>query len=140
MTFLLKTIPVIILNVLIAANEGEYSHTFADGKELYAKHCLTCHQADGSGVPGMFPPLIKTDKVLGPADTLINILICGLKGPIEVAGQAYEQEMPGVAYLTNEEIAAILTYVRSSFGNDKPPVKPEDVAKVRSKPVLSGGG
>ncbi len=133
MTFLFKTIPVVVLYLLITARGDDLSYTFEDGKELYAKHCLTCHQADGSGVPGMFPPLIKTDKVLGPADTLINILIYGLKGPVEVAGQTYEQEMPAVGYLTDDEIAVILTYVRASFGNNRPPVKADEVAKVRSK-------
>lgn len=106
--------------------------TAPDGKALYNKHCLTCHQADGSGVPGMFPPLLGTDKVLGRADSLIKILLTGLKGPLEIKGETYYQEMPAVDYLADQDIAAILTFVRSSWENKAPLIKPKDVTKVRS--------
>jgi mono/diheme cytochrome c family protein len=102
------------------------------GQNLYKKYCLTCHQADGSGVSGMFPPLIKTRKVLGPADSLIMILISGLKGPTEVDGVTYTQEMPAVKNITDEEIAEVLNYVRHSWGNKAASISARDVSKVRS--------
>ncbi|MFZ0282768.1 MAG: cytochrome c [Bacteroidales bacterium] len=133
MAILYTGIPFLALFLIFS--EGNYNDfdPEIDGRELYSKHCLTCHQADGSGVRGMFPPLIRTDKVLGREDELITIIISGLKGPLEVAGETYEQEMPAAGYLTDQEIAAILTYVRNSWGNKASPVTPTAVAKVRSQ-------
>jgi mono/diheme cytochrome c family protein len=65
-----------------------------DGKDVCAKRCLTCHQEDGSGVPGMYQPLIKSDKVPGSPEELIRIVLSGLKSPEGVSGKSYDQEMP----------------------------------------------
>lgn len=103
-----------------------------DGKALFTKHCLVCHQADGSGVPGMFPPLTGTDKVLGPADTLISILIFGINRPLEVKGVTYSQPMPALPYLKDTEIVAIINYIRTSWDNKAPAINVKDVVRVRS--------
>src|ERR1700744_5312893 len=87
------------------------------GKAIYEKHCQTCHQVDGSGAQNMIPPLIKTDYVIGNKATLIKILLNGSNGEIKVNGDIYAGEMPSKATLTNKEIAAVLTYLRKSFGN-----------------------
>jgi mono/diheme cytochrome c family protein len=79
----------------------------------------------------MFPPLIGTDKVLGPADTIIRILLTGLKGPLVVKGETYSQQMPPVNFLSDDEIAAILTYVRRNWGNNASKITPDSVAIVR---------
>jgi mono/diheme cytochrome c family protein len=71
--------------------------------------------------------------VLGAPDELIKIVLAGLKGPIEVSGKTYDQEMPPSDYLSDREIADVLTYVRSSWGNSAPPVTVKKVSTVRAK-------
>ena len=102
------------------------------GKAVYNKYCLTCHQSDGSGVPNMHPPLGPGSWVEKDPEELIAIMMKGLSGKIEVNGQEYKNFMPSHAKLTDEEIADVLTYIRSSFGNNLGPVTPEMVAKIRS--------
>lgn len=102
------------------------------GKEVYTKYCLTCHQADASGVPNMHPPLTPGSWVDKDPAELIAIMMKGLTGKIEVNGEVYKNFMPSHAQLTDEEIAHVLSYVRSSFGNNSTPVTPEMVKKIRS--------
>jgi mono/diheme cytochrome c family protein len=102
------------------------------GKEVYTKYCLTCHQADGSGVPNMHPPLTPGSWVDKEPAELIAIMMKGLTGKIEVNGEVYKNFMPSHAQLTDEEIANVLSFVRSSFGNNSTPVTPEMVKKIRS--------
>lgn len=103
----------------------------SDGNQLYIKHCLQCHQNDGKGVRGMFPPLAGNDKIKGPAADIIKIVLFGLEGPITVNERDYNQPMPPQAYLTDKQIADILSYIRNSWGNQAPNVTPTDVGKVR---------
>jgi len=102
------------------------------GKAVYNKYCLTCHQSDGSGVPNMHPPLGPGSWVEKEPAELIAIMMKGLSGKIEVNGEEYKNFMPSHAQLTNEEIANVLSYVRSSFGNSLEPVTVEMVAKAKS--------
>jgi mono/diheme cytochrome c family protein len=102
------------------------------GKEVYTKYCLTCHQADGSGVPNMHPPLTTGSWVGKEPAELIAIMMKGLTGKIEVNGEVYKNFMPSHAQLTDEEIANVLSYIRSSFGNDFTSLTPEMVKKIRS--------
>jgi len=101
------------------------------GTQLYAKYCLTCHQADGNGVRGQFPPLAGNNKITGPSTDVIRIVLFGLEGPLTVNERDYNQLMPAQGYLSDQQIADILSYVRSNWGNKAPPVTPEDVAKTR---------
>ena len=100
------------------------------GKRVY-NNCVTCHQADGQGVEGAFPPLARSEWVLGDEQTLARILLHGLHGPITVLGKPYNSEMPAWQQLKDEQIAAVLTYIRASWGNVAPAVAPETVARVR---------
>jgi mono/diheme cytochrome c family protein len=102
------------------------------GKSIYKKNCLTCHQADGSGVPNMHPPLGPGSWIEKAPEELTAIMMKGLSGQIEVDGQVYKNHMPSHARLTDEELADVLTYVRSSFGNNLGPVTADQVKKVRS--------
>ena len=104
----------------------------AKGQALYKQHCMSCHQENGSGVPRMNPPLIKTEYVLGDKNRLISVLLKGLNEEVEINGDYYSNPMPSQAALKDEEIADILTYVRSSFGNKASAVAPADVKKVRA--------
>lgn len=102
------------------------------GKAVYTKYCLVCHQADGTGVPGMHPPLGPGSWVGNEPKELIAIMMKGLSGKIEVNGETYNGFMPSQAQLTDEEIADVLSYIRSSFGNNFEPVEASLVKKVRS--------
>ena len=101
------------------------------GKEVYDAVCLACHMADGSGVPGMHPPLANTEWVTGDKERLIKIVLQGMSGKIEVNGKTYNSIMPPNSHLTDRQIANVLSYVRSSFGNDASPVSPDEVKEVR---------
>jgi mono/diheme cytochrome c family protein len=102
------------------------------GKAVYTQYCLTCHQADGSGVPNMHPPLGPGTWVEREPAELVAIMMKGLSGKIEVNGEEYKNFMPSHAKLTDQELADVLTYIRSSFGNNLGSVTPELVAKIRS--------
>jgi mono/diheme cytochrome c family protein len=103
------------------------------GKKVYENTCLACHQANGSGVPGMNPPLKKTKWVLGDKKTLINIVLKGLDQEIEVNDETYSNTMPPFAMLSDQEIADVLTYIRNNFGNKASQVMEGDVKKLRDK-------
>ena len=102
------------------------------GKKVYDSVCLACHMADGSGVPGMHPPLIETNFVNGDKEELIKITLEGLSGKIEVDGEEYNSIMPPHSHLTNKQIADVLTYIRGSFGNNASEVSVEEVQEVRN--------
>lgn len=103
------------------------------GQQVYADQCLTCHQADGGGVQNMNPPLIKTKWVLGDKSQLIQIVLKGMTGDIEIDGNSYHNVMPGHEYLTDQQIADVLTYIRNSFGNKAKAVTVAEVKAVRTK-------
>jgi len=113
------------------------------GKELYTTICTTCHQPDGRGMEGAFPPLAQSDFLRNDVAAAIRVLIEGRQGPIAVNGKNYDGAMPDFA-LSNEDIAAVLSYVRGNFGNSDAAVSPDDVQRVRAtlnaaRPVARGG-
>tara|TARA_B100002019_G_scaffold293412_1_gene320831 strand:- start:611 stop:1741 length:1131 start_codon:yes stop_codon:yes gene_type:complete len=111
------------------------------GKEVYMKAsagggmCFTCHQVNGEGLAGQFPPLAGSDWVLGDKDRLIKISMYGLMGEIEVNGVKYNNVMapPGIppGSLTDDQIANVLTYIRNDWGNSASAVTSDEVATVR---------
>jgi nitrite reductase (NO-forming) len=103
------------------------------GQMLYQTYCMGCHQAEGQGISGMFPPLAKSDYVQDDSSRSIETVLNGLQGPIQVNGIPYNGTMPPMGHLKDEEIADILSYVRSSWGNTGEPVSAADVAGVRAK-------
>lgn len=103
-----------------------------DGAEIYMTRCMSCHQMNGGGVPGVFPPLADTDWVTGDKGRLIRIVMNGLTGKIEVNGETYSGAMPPWgSFLNDEEMSELLNYLRSSWGNEAEEITPEEVAKVR---------
>ncbi|GAA4047325.1 hypothetical protein GCM10022409_36940 [Hymenobacter glaciei] len=110
---------------------GVSAALLASGKSVYAQNCLTCHMADGLGVDGMNPPLAKTDYVLGDKVRLTTVLLNGLQG-VDINGEQYRGVMPAQATLTDAQIAAVLTYVRNSFGNKASAVTVGEVKAVRA--------
>ena len=104
------------------------------GEKIYKKLCLSCHQADGGGVPNMSPPLIKTSFVLGDKEKLIGIVLNGLKN-VDINDETYSNPMPALGpVLKDQEIADVLTYVRNSFGNKASAVTAAEVKTVRNLP------
>ena len=100
---------------------------------MYSLTCLACHQANGSGVPNLNPPLKQTNWVLGDKDSLITILLNGMNEEIEIDGEYFSNTMPSQAALKDEQIADVLTYIRNSFGNKADAVTAEEVKKLRPK-------
>lgn len=101
------------------------------GKLLYEQSCLACHQADGSGVPFLAPPLIEGVFVGGEKKRLIEIVLNGMQD-VEIKGEHYANPMPAFGYLGDKEIADLLTYVRSNFKNNAPAVTENEVKAVRN--------
>jgi mono/diheme cytochrome c family protein len=102
------------------------------GQQVYEQYCLACHQADGSGVPSLNPPLKQTDWVQGDKTRLINVVLKGLQEPIEINGESYNNVMPAHDFLSDKEVADVLTFIRSNFGNKADAVTPEEVKKTRA--------
>lgn len=116
---------------------AEEKKQFAQGHEIFFRdaHCATCHQADGNGLAPAFPPLTNSPWVTGDTDRLIKLTLHGLMGPFELNGKKYDGAVPMTPFggmLKDDEVAAVLTYVRNRFGNKAPAVKAEDVKKVRA--------
>ena len=115
--------------------EGE---VFAKGRRVFQVYCMVCHQANGLGTPGQFPPLAGSEWVLAPSpNRIIRLVLNGGQGPIEVKGQTYSAAAmpPWKDLLKDEDIAAALTYVRQNkdWGNSAPEVKPEQIKALRDK-------
>jgi mono/diheme cytochrome c family protein len=115
---------------------------FRDGKLIFTKYCAVCHQPSGLGSPGQFPPLAGSEWVLAPKpDRIIRIVLNGFQGPVTVSGQQFNNVMvPWRDVLTNNyDISAVLTYVRSEWGNNASPVTPEEVQAIRDATAKKEG-
>lgn len=112
-----------------------------DGEGLFASTCAACHQASGQGLPGAFPPLAGHVPTIYAADRdlLIEIVTFGMQGPIQVDGMTYNGLMPSHIHLADEQIAAILDYITTAWGNedqlpaDYEPYTADDVAAIRGE-------
>lgn len=121
----------IVFHVLPFVSNAQQKVAITDGKQLYQKYCMACHQADGGGVPRMTPPLFDTEFTTGDKNRLITIMLKGLNDEIEVQGETYFSPMASFAYLSDKEIASILTYVRTHFGNKASIITEKEVGIVR---------
>lgn len=107
------------------------SSSAANGAALFLSNCASCHGAHGEGVPGSFPALAANATVAGDPTRVIHIVKYGLTGKVTVVGKSYEGMMPAWSpQLPDADIATILTYVRSSWGNKGTPINAADVAAV----------
>lgn len=104
----------------------------AEGKAVYGRVCAACHQMDGSGMKGAFPPLKNSDYLQADHERAIGVVLNGLSGPIEVNGESYNAAMPGMAYLSDTEVAAVLTYALHDLNGEAGAVQPAQVAAARN--------
>jgi nitrite reductase (NO-forming) len=102
------------------------------GKSLFAGTCSVCHQADGAGLPGVFPPLAKSDFLAADVTRAMRVVLHGLNGKVTVNGHEYDSVMPPMTQLNDDEVANILTYVLNSWGNAGGRVSKDDVKKQRA--------
>ena len=115
----------------------------ADGAQQFADVCAACHEPDARGKKGKFPALAANEDLFLSKEFPLYVVLNGLVGPIEVAGDKIDNQMPSFEFLTDDEIAAAVNYVRSHFGNEKlapagfSEVTPADVAQARTKQMTS---
>jgi nitrite reductase (NO-forming) len=120
----------------VAAGTLSKEDQVAAGKQLFTGTCSVCHQANGEGLPGVFPPLAKSDYLAKQdKNHLISIPLHGLTGKVTVNGKEYDSVMPPMSQLTDDEVANLLTYVLNSWDNPGGQVTKEEVAKVRAQPA-----
>lgn len=106
----------------------------AKGKKVYDATCMLCHQANGLGTPGQFPPLDGSEWVTGSLERLVRIPQNGLNGPIKVKGEPWNAAMPAMgAVLSDDDMADLLLYIRNSWSNKMGDVKVDDVKAIRGK-------
>ena len=104
------------------------------GDQVYQEVCVNCHLANGEGVSGAFPPLVGSEWLAKENSVVIRIVLHGLMGKIEVKGKTYTNVMAAWGgQLNDEEVAGVITYIRSSWGNAWPAVTAEEVASVRKE-------
>jgi len=139
-TLLALALPAGAQNSATAVHEAEVAGASAPGLEarlergkgLYETHCIACHQAEGQGLAGAFPPLAGSDWFADDPGKLIDAVVNGLQGPITVNGVQYNAVMPALGYLSDEEVADIATYVLNSWNNDGGAIAPAQVAQARA--------
>jgi mono/diheme cytochrome c family protein len=132
--------------VSVASGKGAGSDAAKaiDGKQIFIAKCVACHQSTGLGLAGVFPPLAGAEWVLGDEKVLINILLHGVKGALEVKGATYNGAMPAWKSLNDDELAGLLTYIRADWGNNAAPIKADtikmqrELTKARTEPYNGG--
>ena len=113
----------------------------AAGKALFAGTCSTCHQPDGKGMEGVFPPLAGSDYIKADPKALPRVILHGLVGPVKVNGKDYNSNMPPMSQLTDDEVANISTYVLNSWGNPGGRITKQEAAAIRAaKPANASEG
>lgn len=115
----------------VLAAAGSAAAQQANGQQIYMANCAGCHQQNGAGVPGTFPPLAHSTIVTGNAKTVLGIVDNGKTGPLKVDGKTYNGQMPAwKGKLSTDQIAAVVTYIRTSWGNHASKVSTSDVKKA----------
>ncbi len=114
-------------------DELKLKHYYIEGQALYTTHCANCHQENGEGLAGLYPPIAKADFLANNK----NYIICGIKhginDTIQVNGKTYHQPMPANAQLQAIDIAEIVTYIYNEWGNEKKITPVKEVQKVLDK-------
>ncbi len=109
---------------------AEEQRRFAQGKRLYI-HCMGCHGVDGEGMGGTYPPLNGSPVVLGPPGILTRVLLHGIEGPVTIGGKTWDSAMVAAPVRGNDELAAIMTYIRRAWENNAEPVDAAEIMRVK---------
>lgn len=122
--------------LVLRAQDAALQAQITAGQQVYNTVCFACHQPNGQGLPGMFPPVASSDWVNKPKpDRLIRMVLHGFMGPITINGKPFTSPAPLMppqgAALSDDQIANVLTYVRNSFGNKASAVTPSEVKAIR---------
>ena len=112
---------------------NEEQMLFDNGRQTYAGLCAACHQPTGKGLEGLAPPLADSEWVLGEPERIVKVVMHGLRGPIKVKGLNYSYDMPAAGFLSDEQIAGVLTYVRREWDHEASPVSVDLVKKIRAE-------
>ncbi|PRY10208.1 cytochrome c [Pontibacter ummariensis] len=126
---------VFITSGYLFASQGDskLQESIKRGEAVYTANCQACHQAEGTGIPGAFPPLAKSD-FLKDQKKVIGVVVHGLSGEIKVNGETYNMQMPAQSHLTDQQVADVLNYVQNNWGNKATAaVTPAQVAAIRKK-------
>jgi mono/diheme cytochrome c family protein len=125
--------------VALAAASASAQATAASGGELFGKHCVACHQADGEGVPGLAPPLVGVLKKVAEVESgrsyISQVLLSGMAGAIKTRGVKFTGVMPAQSALSDQELAAIASYVLATFNGSAVTLTPAGFAALRGKPL-----
>ena len=123
---------VVLFSGVIIGKSAAQSSSGVDGEQLYLSRCMSCHQVDGNGISGVFPPLNEIDWVTGDKGRLIRIVLDGAVGEYDIGGMIYTGAMPPWKnFMNDQEVAALLTYIRSAWDNDASKVTEDEVRLVR---------
>ncbi len=117
------------------AGSTDLASQMAAGKKVYETYCAACHQITGTGLAGAFPPLAESDYLMADKTRAINTVLGGLKGEITVNGKTFNSVMPNLAYLSDEQVANVVTYVMNSWGNEGFVTSTAEVAAARNAEV-----
>ena len=110
------------------------SYRLADeGQKIYNTYCIACHQVNGAGDGTRYPSLVKSEWVTEDKNKLIGVVLKGLNGPITVNGKAFNEVMPKMDFMSDADIARVLTYIRLNFDNNSSSIKASEVARARRK-------
>ncbi|MBP6503475.1 MAG: cytochrome c [Rhodoferax sp.] len=111
-----------------------------DGAAVFSTRCAACHQTTGLGLAGVFPPLAGSEWAIGKEHTLAAIVLHGINGKLTVKGNTYTGAMPAFKdQLPDAEIAAVLTHIRSTWGNQADAVTADTIGQVRQDTAAQGG-
>lgn len=126
----LKLLSMLSLSAVACMFSAQAAVDITAGQSSYLRHCQACHQADGSGMPRVFPPLAGNSHV-SDAEHVAKTIIHGMSGPLTVNGVDYNGAMPPMAYISDEEVSNIVAYVMLQWSEEESSLMPEDVAALR---------
>jgi nitrite reductase (NO-forming) len=133
MTKVLLLFPVLPLFIAAFSPADDLADSVKRGQAVYTSTCVSCHQVNGAGVPGVFPPLAKSDYLMSDAKRAIRTVLHGLEGEITVNGEPYNGQMPSQSHLSDGQVADVLNYVRNNWDNTGPAITPAQVKTERTQ-------
>jgi len=121
-----------------SANAATLDQRISNGEKIFMANCAACHQATGKGLPGAFPPLVSSDYFAEDPMKAVHAVLNGLSGEITVNGTKYNAVMPNLSYISDSDVADVVTYVVNSFGNKGGDINAAQVAAARGGEKVTG--